>query len=116
MNDEYRWVKVTTVGALAPGEMLGTNVGTRPIAVYNVEGIFHATSDLCPHAYALLSTGFLEGHVVECPLHAGCFDIRSGVGVGEPLYDDIEVFPVRIQKGSVEVRLPIESNPQERVK
>lgn len=106
MSHEHRWVKITTVGALAPGEMLGTNVGNRPVAVYNVEGTLHATSDLCPHAYALLSTGFLDGYVVECPLHAGCFDIRSGTGVGEPLYDNIEVFPVRIQGTSVEVCLP----------
>ncbi len=106
MGDDEDWIKVTTARALSPGEMLGTQVGETFVAVYNIDGVFHATSDLCTHAFALLSTGFLDGFVVECPLHAGCFDIRSGKGVGEPCYDSIDVFPVRVQDEGVYVRLP----------
>jgi nitrite reductase/ring-hydroxylating ferredoxin subunit len=99
------WVTVASENALSPGEMMSAKVGERYIALYNVDGAFYATSDLCSHAFAFLSTGFLEGHVVECPLHAGCFDVRTGEGVGEPVYEKIEVFPVRLFSGTVQVQI-----------
>jgi nitrite reductase/ring-hydroxylating ferredoxin subunit len=39
------------------------------IALYRCRGEFFATSDICTHAFALLSDGWLDGHEIECPLH-----------------------------------------------
>jgi nitrite reductase/ring-hydroxylating ferredoxin subunit len=99
------WVTIASTTVLSAGEMMGTQLGETYIALYNVDGRYFATSDMCSHAFALLSNGFLEGHVVECPLHAGCFDVRTGEGVGEPSYDPISVFPVRIVGNEVQVRI-----------
>jgi nitrite reductase/ring-hydroxylating ferredoxin subunit len=61
-----KWVKVAPTSKLLPeGEMLGIEVGDLQIAVYNVRGEFYATENVCTHALALLTDGFLEDDVVE---------------------------------------------------
>jgi 3-phenylpropionate/trans-cinnamate dioxygenase ferredoxin subunit len=55
-----------------------------PIAVFNVEGELFAIDDTCTHQDASLADGWLEGCKVECPLHASCFDLRTGLPSGPP--------------------------------
>ncbi|HXV24694.1 MAG TPA: Rieske 2Fe-2S domain-containing protein, partial [Alphaproteobacteria bacterium] len=51
--------------------------GHAPFAVYNVEGEFFVTEDTCTHGMASLSEGTLDGDVIECPFHAGAFNVRT---------------------------------------
>lgn len=105
MDTREKWVTIASTHMLSPGEMMGAKVGDAYVALYNIDGTYFATSDMCSHAFAFLSTGFLEGHVVECPLHAGCFDVRTGEGVGQPKYDRIDVYPVRVFGDQVQVQI-----------
>jgi nitrite reductase/ring-hydroxylating ferredoxin subunit len=103
---EAMWVKVVPAINLDEGAMVGVEIGDLQIAVYKVDGEFYATDNVCTHAFALLTDGFLEGDVVECPLHAGCFNVKTGKGLGEPIFEDIRSFSVRVSDGIVEVEIP----------
>ena len=85
------------------GEVVGIKVQGKDIAVYNVGGTLYATDNVCTHAFALLSEGYLEEHMIECPLHAGRFDIRDGKGQGPPISCDIRTYRVRLNGSQVEV-------------
>lgn len=52
--------------------------GLPPLAVYEVEGAYFVTDNICTHGKARLSDGYHDGFVIECPLHGGSFDIRTG--------------------------------------
>ena len=54
--------------------------GGREIAVARVEGQVYAIANTCPHRGGSLGDGDLSGHHLYCPLHAWCFDVRSGSG------------------------------------
>src|SRR5215213_5280119 len=58
--------------------------GQVAIAVFNVDGELFAIDDTCTHQDASLSDGWIEGCAVECPLHAACFDLRTGRPSGPP--------------------------------
>jgi nitrite reductase/ring-hydroxylating ferredoxin subunit len=64
-----------------------------------------ATDNICTHAFALLSDGWLDGDCIECPLHAGRFDVRTGKALGPPVDEDIKVYPVRIVGDDIQVKL-----------
>ena len=50
-----------------------------PIAVFHTDdGEVYAIDDTCTHQDASLADGWLEGCLVECPLHASSFDLRTG--------------------------------------
>src|ERR1700722_16207037 len=75
--------------------------GRAPIAIYNVAGPFYATDDTCTHGEASLADGFLDGHVIECPFHAGTFDVRSGEALTFPCVLALGSYPVRIEASDV---------------
>lgn len=105
---ERAWVKVAPFAAVRPNDMKGVKVGGRSIALYNVDGAIYATDDVCTHAHALLSSGFLEGDVVECALHAGRFDVTTGKALCLPLTSDVEVFPARVVDGEIEIEIAVD--------
>lgn len=77
------------------------------LAIYRLDGDeFRATDNICTHAHAYLSEGWFENGVIECPLHAGCFDVRSGKGLGAPITEDLKTYPVRVEGSMVQVDLP----------
>ena len=85
--------------------MIGVDVGGKSIALYQIDGEVYATDNICTHGNARLCDGFLEGHEIECPLHQGKFDIRTGKALCAPLIDDIKTYPVRIEGNRVFVAL-----------
>jgi len=86
------------------GDPQGFKIGDLRVGLFKIDGEVFAIDDVCPHAFALLSTGFIDGHVVECPLHGAMFDVRNGeCRSGD--YDDIRIFPVEIRDGEVYVNL-----------
>jgi nitrite reductase/ring-hydroxylating ferredoxin subunit len=98
------WKHLCAVSKLSEGEPLGFTVGDQRVALYKVDDKIFATDDVCSHAFALLSTGFLEGHVVECPLHGAMFDVRNG-RCRSGAYEDIRAFKVEIRDGEIYVHL-----------
>ena len=98
-----RFHAVARISDIAPGEVKHTDVAGHEIAVYNIGGEFFATSDRCTHKRARLSDGYVDGGVVECPLHFGKFDIRSGRALSPPCKIDLAVFPVKLQDAMVTV-------------
>ncbi len=104
MSDE-QWLAVGPLAELGEGTMKGIEAGDLQIAIYNVEGEIYATDNICTHAFALLTDGFLDGDVIECPLHGGCFKVKTGEGMGAPISEDIKTYPVRIVGDTIEVRI-----------
>ncbi len=102
---EEKWVSVAARSALNEGAMLGVEVGDESIALYNVDGEIYATSNVCTHAFAMLTDGFLDGDIIECPLHGGCFKVKTGEGQGAPVTDDLRTYPVRIVGDNIEVQV-----------
>ena len=79
--------------------------GGEPLAVYRVGDEVFVTSAFCSHGNARLCDGFLEGHEIECPLHQGRFDVRSGQPLCSPVTEALRTYPVKIEEGEVWVQL-----------
>ena len=75
------------------------------VAVYNIDGAFFVTEDLCSHGLASLSQGDLEGSRIYCPLHGGAFDVKTGAAVEYPCSMPIKTFKAWEEAGFVYVEL-----------
>jgi nitrite reductase/ring-hydroxylating ferredoxin subunit len=109
MSTDGNWHAAAPFDQLKEGEPLGLEIAGVQLALYRVGAEVYATGNICTHAEALLSDGFLEGCEIECPLHGGRFDIRSGEALTSPVEIDIPTYPVRVTDGKVEVCLPASS-------
>jgi nitrite reductase/ring-hydroxylating ferredoxin subunit len=104
-GDDAGWMRAAGRGDLAEGEVLGVEVASRSIALYATDDGIFATDNICTHAYACLSDGWLDGEVIECPLHAARFDIRTGKVLDPPATDDLKTYQVRVVDDEIQVRL-----------
>ena len=99
------WVRAAARAELHEGDVLGVEIAGRSIALYDVDGEVFATDNICTHAYAQLSDGWLDGDAIECPLHAARFDVKTGKVLCPPATEDLKTYPVRIAGDDIEVQL-----------
>jgi nitrite reductase (NADH) small subunit len=99
-----QWVKIAAVDECPPGSAIELVAGERIIALFNVEGTFHALDGVCPHQGGPLGQGDLAGCIVTCPWHGWQFDVRDGQ---HQLNSRLRQpgFPVRIEGNDVLVDL-----------
>ena len=90
------FVAVAEVGEIPPGAMKCVALDGQRVLLANVDGSFHAISDICGHRNAPLSRGRLTGQIVECPLHFAQFDVRTGKLVDGPVSADVAVYETHV--------------------
>jgi nitrite reductase/ring-hydroxylating ferredoxin subunit len=90
---------------LQPGHCRELVVAGRPVALYNVEGRFYATTNICLHRGGPLGQGMLSAHEVMCPWHAWTWDVRTGENTANPSLK-METYEVKVEDGMVMVRVP----------
>lgn len=93
------WHRTLPVSAIE--EVAGFTVEGLAVAIYQVDGAFFATADLCTHGHARLSEGYLEDGQIECPLHQGTFDVRTGKATNAPCSIPVQTFPVKVEDGHI---------------
>ena len=107
MSEAGNWVRVASVADVAEGSSIAVEANGVSLAVFHLDGgEVCVTSNVCTHAFAMLTDGWLEGNVIECPLHAGQFDVRTGKGVCPPIEEDLRTYKVKLQGGDILVDLP----------
>jgi nitrite reductase (NADH) small subunit/3-phenylpropionate/trans-cinnamate dioxygenase ferredoxin subunit len=96
---------VAAVGAIPRGEGRVFEVSGRLVAVFYDGERYWALDDLCPHMGASLGSGPMVDGVVTCPWHAWRFRLCDGAWCDNPKLK-VEVFDVRVEGESIEVRVP----------
>jgi len=84
------------------GDMEAFPVAGKSILLVNVEGIFKAYANMCPHQAVPLDEGKLEGCVLTCRAHLWEFDVGTGLSIN-PSNKRLAEYPVRIVDGMVQV-------------
>lgn len=94
-------IELCKTADVAPGETLKVEAAGLTVAVFNVDGTFYVTDDQCTHGPGSLSEGFLDGEVIECNFHQGCFNVRTGEIVAPPCVVPIKTYRTRVEDGTL---------------
>lgn len=95
------WIDAAAQDDVPQDDVIAVTAAGREIALYGVDGDVFATDNICTHGHARLCDGFLEGHEIECPLHQGKFDVRTGTPTCAPATEAVRSYPVKIEAGRV---------------
>jgi nitrite reductase/ring-hydroxylating ferredoxin subunit len=98
-------VRVAKASEVPAGEGRVVQVGTRSVALFNVDGAYHAVDNTCPHRGGPLGEGDLEGRLVICPWHGWRWDVTTGANANNPAVK-IACFAASVVDGDVYVELP----------
>ena len=99
------WIHACACDEIDEEDLIRWDHEGRSYAIYRAEDGFYCTDGMCTHEATHLEDGLLTGHVIECPLHQGRFDIRSGKVVSPPPWRELNTYPVRTENGQVYVKV-----------
>jgi nitrite reductase/ring-hydroxylating ferredoxin subunit len=90
-------IDLCSTAEVASGAAIRVETGDLVLAVYNVDGEFFCTDDLCTHGPGSLSEGYIDGDVVECNFHNGQFNIKTGEVVSPPCMVPIKTYKTIVE-------------------
>jgi nitrite reductase/ring-hydroxylating ferredoxin subunit len=104
---------VGRVSEIPVGERKIVEINGRTIGVFNVDGVYHALRNSCPHQAAPLCRGSVtgttlpskpgeylwarEGEIIRCPWHGWEFDILTGKSVFNPHKLRVKTYKVTVE-------------------
>jgi nitrite reductase/ring-hydroxylating ferredoxin subunit len=98
-------VKVAKTNELAPGQARPVEVHGKRLALFNIEGNFHAIDDTCTHKGGPLSEGEIAGEQVTCPWHKAKFNILTGEVLGPPARQGVARYSIRVTGTDIEIEV-----------
>lgn len=102
---DAEWVPLMRLDEIEPDDVTGAVRGGHDYAVYCVDGEYYVTDALCTHNQANLCDGYLDGYVIECPLHQGCFDVRTGEPRGAPATEPLKIHACVVEGDLLNIRI-----------
>ena len=101
------WIRTCSTADVTDDRPFGATIGNRYIGIFRSEDRYYALDDVCPHAFALLSDGWVGEGVVECPLHGARFALATGACLPGGLNcDDAARFEVKVDGDDILVLIP----------
>jgi nitrite reductase/ring-hydroxylating ferredoxin subunit len=101
LGGQMAWTRAAALADVKEKGVLDADVGGEDIALYWVDDAVYATHNVCTHAFARLSEGFLDGDCIECPIHQALFNVKTGEAVSAPAYTAVKTYPCRIEGENV---------------
>jgi 3-phenylpropionate/trans-cinnamate dioxygenase ferredoxin subunit len=93
------WIKVCDVKSMKNGDLLDFDIYDKKILISKSKDKVYATDRICTHAYADLSTGFIneDEKTVTCPLHMSAFKLEDGAPQNLPAEEPLKTYKTKIQ-------------------
>ncbi len=96
------FVPIATTTDIPVGQAKAYIVGQYEVAVFNIDGMFHAIENTCPHQGGPLAEGSVEGNIVTCPWHGWRFDVTSG-SMTLGAFCSVDVFDVQVDGSTISI-------------
>ena len=92
------WVRACARDDIETEDLIRFDHGERTFAIYrSPEDEFFATDGLCTHEQVHLADGLVMDHLIECPMHNGQFDYRTGAATRTPACEALRTYPVKVE-------------------
>ena len=101
-------VRFGSLAELLQGKRVVKEVDEHEILVLAVGDVVYAVGNICSHEEVWLDDGDLhvETCELECPMHEGRFDLRTGAATNYPAEEPIPTYEVVVDGDDVLVAVP----------
>jgi nitrite reductase/ring-hydroxylating ferredoxin subunit len=103
-DDNYE--RVAKVSDIREADLLAVTLSSgAELVLTKVKGEVFALDVMCTHQEAWLDSGYVDADTLElqCPLHEGRFDLRTGAVTHEPPTEPVQAYAVKIDGNDVYV-------------
>lgn len=100
-------IRACGTGDIEEEDVMRFDHGDKTYAIFHApDGRFYATDGFCTHEKAHLGEGIVDDFEIECPLHFGAFDYRTGVPTVAPACVRLTTYPVKVEGDDVFITIP----------
>jgi nitrite reductase/ring-hydroxylating ferredoxin subunit len=101
--DSPRFVRVAALSELSDPALSVVSVEGEDILLVRMGDTVYAVGNECTHEWIWLDDGTVhpESCEIECPMHEGRFDLRTGEATHEPCEVPLPTYPVRVEGDDV---------------
>ena len=96
--------RVASIQEINSGTGKSVVIEGKTIALFKVNGNFHAVDNTCAHRQGPLGEGALDNTVVTCPWHGWKFDVTTGACLINPMAK-VACYPTKVEGDTVFVQL-----------
>ncbi len=100
---EKRWQDLIALDEIYKGDATPVTLQNRELAVFDTNEGITVSFARCTHGAANLCDGYFDGTHIECPLHQGLFDARSGEARAAPARVALRMVQSRVKDGTIQV-------------
>ena len=99
-------VRVCSVDDIEKEDVVRFDHGDKSlIIIHGPDGKFYAADGYCTHEKQHLSEGIVDEFEIECPLHFGAYDYRTGDPTVPPVCEALKTYSVSVDGDDVFVEI-----------
>jgi 3-phenylpropionate/trans-cinnamate dioxygenase ferredoxin subunit len=100
------WIEACATDDIDEEDVMRFDHGGRTFAIYrSADDEYFATDGLCTHEHAHLADGLVMGDIIECPMHNGRFNYKTGEAKRAPVCVNLKTYAAKVEGGRVFIRL-----------
>ena len=99
------WIEVANADSIEMEDLIRFDYGDKTFCIYRIEDGYYATDGMCTHEAVHLEDGLVMDDEIECPMHQGIFNIKTGEAVSPPACEDIKTYPVKVENDLVYINI-----------
>ena len=103
-----KYVKVARTSEIAVGSKQKIALDNVEILLTNIDGLYYAINNKCPHLGGSLYDGDLESDMIVCPRHGSAFNVTTGKNVRDAKIlfakikvKDAQAYPVKVEGADI---------------
>ena len=79
--------------------------GDKTFCIYNIKDGFYATDGMYTHEDVHLEDGLVTDDEIECPMHQGIFNIKTGAVIQDPPCDSLKTYDVKVDGEKIYIKI-----------
>ena len=99
------WIYVCEKNEINFEDLLRFDHEKKTYCIYHIKEGFFATDGMCTHENVHLEDGLVMDDEIECPMHQGIFNIKSGEAISPPACEDLKTYPVKVENDLVYINI-----------
>ena len=102
---EDNWIEVAEGDSVDMDDLIRFDHANKTFCIYRIEDGYYATDGICSHEAVHLEDGLVMDDEIECPMHQGIFNIKTGEVIQDPPCKNLNTYPIKIDKEKIYIFL-----------
>ena len=99
------WIFVCDKDKIDFEDLIRFDYGDKTFCVYNIKDGFFATDGICTHEEVHLEDGLVTDDEIECPMHQGIFNIKTGEVIQDPPCVALKTYDVKVEGDKIYLKI-----------